>query len=426
MPFIFYLLGVAAFAFNTVRPLGVNLSIGDLFFLSALYFLVLEGLRSRRPLREWLPLHSFWLPSFFILIGGLLSSTRAVQPWTSVLITVKTWFVFSLWISLSIVMFRDRNRLRNILIVYIAGVVLTSLIAIWDSGTSMMLGSAIAGETVEGWGRYSGTMGHPNELGNITAVASPIAWGVAWSEESGRFRRPLTVIAGAVLVILMWATILSGSVAALAGFLLAVSLLFTMHLVRNQAVGRIAIPILMPIGLGVAASYLILNWQNIGHLLYGTPLYANLNRALYLTGPLRFSLIQEAWHRIAQNPLMGYGMDQTGTSDLPLSDLVTSLRIHNTLIQSWLAGGLLVFFGVTWIYVVTLRLTLRNLPGLGRVPNNWLVIALCCSVLAGVFMDQWQPNLYQRYKWLAVAALIGISTDIDGRPNGRTASSTRD
>jgi hypothetical protein len=401
---LFYLLGTLAMVLNLVRPLPIDLSIGDLFLLVALAFLCLEGLARERKLREWMPPHPLWIPAMLFVFGGLLSSFRAARPEISIAVVIKTWFVLTLWVSMGMVMVR-RGRLRQVLAAFLIGVTFTSVIAVLDSFTGADLGGAISGRTANFWGRMDGTMGHPNELGFITSVAVPLFAGSLLHEWYSRRRLLPMGLCSFGLVAALWADFLSGSGAGWLSVCVSSLVIGWVWFSRTSTRGRLLLAVGLVLALVVGGRLVLA--QDVRGYSSSIWLEWNLERIIATTGPGRIGLLGEAIQQISESAIVGAGMDQVGTGGLTSAELVTSVSIHNTIITSWVAGGVFAWVGLMWIYIVCLRTVLEVMRRSGK-PTDWIAVALAASVLGWIVFDQTQPHLYHRYTWLTVALLFGM------------------
>lgn len=401
---LLYLLGTMTLVLNLVRPLPIELGICDLFLLAALGFLWLDGLARKKELREWVPAHPLWSPAMLVVFGGLLSSFGAARPVTSIAIVIKTWFVLTLWVSMGMVMAR-RGRLRHVLAAFLTGVACTSVIAVSDSFTGADRGGAISGRIANYWGRMDGTMGHPNELAFITSVAVPVLAGLLLHEWHSRRRWYWMSVQLSGLIVVAWADFLSGSGAGWLSVCISGIVLAWMCLGRTSTRGRLVLAGGVIIAI-VAGREVVLGKDATGY--FSRPwLEWNLQRVITITGPSRLEAFGEAIQQIGEHPVVGAGMDQVGTGGLTSAELVTSVSIHNTIVASWVAGGVFAWVGVVWVYMVCLRTALEVLRRSTRT-TDWIAVGLAASVLGWIAFDQTQPNLYHRYTWLTLALLFGM------------------
>ena len=92
-----------------------------------------------------------------------------------------------------------------------------------------------------------------------------------------------------------------------------------------------------------------------------------------------------------------YGMENVGTS--PAQTL--GFNLHNTILQSWLAGGILTCLGAVWLYATVLAVGWRFVRR-----DDPLASALFAACVAFVMMDMVHPHLYMRFKWFSAALLL--------------------
>lgn len=400
---ISYLLGIVCLIFPTVRVPLLRIGISDFFILSALAVLVWENLRLRGADGWGIPMHVLWIPSLMVLIGGLLSSFGAAVPTTSVEITIKTVFVLSVWISMSMVMVQ-RGDLQLTMVVFLAAVCASAAIGLVDISTGTNFGDRLSGNTIIFYNRSDGTLGHPNELGYITSVAVPLALGFLLRELQTR-RRPLFILAfGAAVMVCALALFSSGSVAGwltAAGATGVFAIIWLLRATRLQKLVLFCALLLVV----VAGAVSLTDPQRQADIQF--LIAYNLNRAENRSGPGRLRLLAQAFDVIGQDPFVGAGMDQTGTGNLTKEELVTADVIHNTLIGGWLAGGVLVFVGLLISYLAVFLTALSTLWR-GFQTADWLAVGLGACALGWILFDQTQPNLYHRYTWLTVAWMFGL------------------
>jgi len=92
-------------------------------------------------------------------------------------------------------------------------------------------------------------------------------------------------------------------------------------------------------------------------------------------------------------------MENVGTS--PTQTI--GFKLHNTVLQSWVAGGILAGLGTVCLYATILLVGWRSLQHCDRDP---FVLSLFGACVAFITMDMVHPHLYMRFKWFAAALLI--------------------
>lgn len=415
VPVILYTLATFGLIFNEVRHFGVNVSIPDALYVATLGWVIWRGLADRRPAAEWLPIHPLWIAAVLILAGGLLSSANAAEPFTSLAITLKACFVFSAWISLGVVMAR-RGQTARVLKAFLLGVVGTSLVAIYDFVSGAHLGQTISGDTLNRWGRYGGTLGHPNTFGGITAVAIPLLLNAVLCQINRRKSIPAAACLAGLLVVVT-GSLLSGSTSSYMSWAAGSAVVAGSHLVSHLQRGgdwreRLwLVGIVGGAGIGLALlfgqveTFQRFSWDSI------------VNRVTGRTGPERLELIDQAMRYLETSPGIGAGMDQSGTGELEEGQLVTRIYVHNTIIQSWVAGGILALLGVLFLYARSLSLAASTLWNGFRRRAAWgYELGLAASIIGKFLFDMVQPTLYSRYAWLPAALLLGLVWNSDESP----------
>ena len=404
---IAYLLAVFSLIFNTVHLPVLGVSPNEFFVMLALAIWGVAYVRYRGGSGWGVPAHPLWLPALLILCGGLISSFGAVNLGSSFLITLKLFFVLTVWVAMGILMVRWGD-VYAVLRTFVAAMAFTSAIAVADRLTGWDWGGKISGRTALFWNRSDGTVGHPVELAFVACSALPVVLGLLLDEWNTRRRLWLVALYCIALGVISAAIFLSGSVTGWAIAAMTVGLMFLIFVLRASNRVRFVLFWLVLLLVGTASLYLSepTRWANFQFLLD-----FNLGRASGLTGPQRAGLVDEAIGVIAQNPLIGAGMDQSGTGSISIFDKVTSETVHNVLIGGWLGGGLFAAIGIVACYAVGLITALHAMRH-GFRTMNWVVIGLAVSVIGWILFDQTQPHLYHRNTWLVLALLFGLGYTI--------------
>jgi hypothetical protein len=135
---------------------------------------------------------------------------------------------------------------------------------------------------------------------------------------------------------------------------------------------------------------------------------ASFDRVVTTTAVSRWDDYILGFNYIAGDPIVGAGMDQSGTGGLDSSQLITAIAIHNTLLQSWVAGGMLTFIGTFIIYLNVVKVSLHALVTAFSTKTFSLLVGLSASSIGFVFIDMTSSNIYQRIKWLVFGLLLGL------------------
>lgn len=404
---ISYLLCVFCLIFITVRVPGIGISVHDLFLFLAVGIWLVEYLIHEGEEGWSFPLHPLWVAGLLVLVGGLLSTPGAVTPVSSLVVTIKTVFVLTLWVSLTMVVVR-RGGFWQTVWVFAAAVVVVSGIAIFDHITGMDIGGKISGREINFFGRSPGTFDHPNELAYLTAVGLPIVVGLLLHEIQTK-RRPLLIVGLALMTGMVGLTVyFTGSVSGMLSALIAMGLLLTVVVLKSNSQIRIWILVLF----GVLALGVMLYLNDAGQRAQVEDFVtANLDRAFEITGPGRLALVADSIDVMSANPLVGFGMDQSATGGLLNSQRVTPEGIHNVTFSSWVSGGLLALVGMAFGYIVAF-LTAIHAMRRGGQKLDWVIVAVGAASFAWLFFDQTQPNLHHRTSWLTTALLFGLGYQV--------------
>jgi len=95
--------------------------------------------------------------------------------------------------------------------------------------------------------------------------------------------------------------------------------------------------------------------------------------------------------------------------------LVTSSGVHNALIRGWLAGGIATFIGLLIIYLLAIKKSLISLRDfINKDSVSYLQVGLSISVLSWILIDMAQPSFYQRFTWITVCVLYGLTFNKKG------------
>jgi hypothetical protein len=404
---ICYLLAVFCLIFVTVKIPVVGLSIHDLFLLAAMGIWLVESLLHQGQDGWSFSLHPLWVSGLLVLIGGLVSSLRAVAPISSLVVTIKTFFVLTLWISMTMVVVR-RGGFQQTIWAFTAAVVVVSGIAFFDRMTGLDIGGKISGRPIPYFHRSDATLEFPNELAYLTSVGLPIVFGL-WLFEIQRRRNKILLFVLPIMIAMVALTVyLTGSIAGMAGALLSMALLLFFVVLKGSPRVRFGLATLAIImGLGIVVYLSVLEQFSTVE----TFMRENIVRVLDRTGPDRLDVISEAVDAISANPLIGYGMDQSATGGLPNSERVTRVGIHNVTFASWVSGGILVLVGMLFGYFVAF-FTATHAMLRGARQMDWIVVAVGAATFAWLFFDQTQPSLQHRTSWFTLALLFGIGYQI--------------
>ena len=332
-----------------------------------------------------------------ILLGGLLSSIRAVEPLQSIGITIRLLVVTGVLPLLAWLLLRyERDLVRALAALAIAGAV-QGLAATMQL---MRLESEWFGP--QNYGRYTGFAGHPNDLGAALAITLPVSLVCLFLFAK---RRLAFALLGLGSVLTMVGLVLSGSLSAMAGAAAGV-IASLIGLRRGDRLSK-RWAWYGVTGLGAAALILALFIRHGTSGREGVGLAAikdpgtRLSEVVGGQGTLstRLETIRVALEDIAENPIVGRGFDHEST------DVFEGGQVHSMPILAWQAGGLLVLVGLSGVIWLSLRIVWRRgdptSARLGAIRAG-LFGATCAMIVNGLA----QPFLYKRFGWIPVALIF--------------------
>jgi hypothetical protein len=422
LSFGIFLLACFSLSFNLIRLYGV--SIPDSLFIAAFVSVIFhEGIIKKQPVRIWFPPHPFVFPAFLILFGGLISSINAVSITSSISITIKEFYLFAIFTPLVIFMARKGNP-EWIVTALIASGLMTSFAGLYDFSvgykfTNEMLMNLGSVPLKDSWDRYSGLLGHPNEQAMFLSVVFPLAF----SRFLNSFNKRLldTVFQFFIIVILLLALFLTGSVSGYISVMFSSVICFllffhtavkTDEFFRNVAsrflMGLFLLTVLLMAAFNSNAGNRFIQSELIQQSPVSEFITASFDRVVTTTAVSRWDDYILGFNYIAGDPIVGAGMDQSGTGGLDSSQLITAIAIHNTLLQSWVAGGMLTFIGTFIIYLNVVKVSLHALVTAFSTKTFSLLVGLSASSIGFVFIDMTSSNIYQRIKWLVFGLLLGL------------------
>jgi O-antigen ligase len=127
------------------------------------------------------------------------------------------------------------------------------------------------------------------------------------------------------------------------------------------------------------------------------------NSSTVNTGTLRVSTYKAAWHGIAEDPMVGHGLDQV--SGAVYFDIYSGAVYapHNLVLILWYQGGFLFLFGsLMAVFIALWRMfKLRR-----RDPTTDIIFA---GGVASLAYAQTAPVIFQTYFWLPIVLAITYS-----------------
>jgi O-antigen ligase len=338
----------------------------------------------------------FW-GGLTLTMGGIIASFDSASAGLSWRSTFKYFTMFCVWLPWVTVAAQRYLLLERSYVLYVLGLGLVATMSLLDVLLRTQFGvwlvstrPDVAIQDLISL-RYGGPTGHPNSLGSLSAIGFLLS--VAAVIERRDWRAVTAATVGCV--VFGGSLLISGSRAALLGVGTG---LVVMVLVGSRGTARrIAVPLLACF----AALVVISTAPGLNQLIPQNPLARLIEsvgtRRDFEADWSRRRDLQSAEALLARDPLTGYGMENVGT----VLTQTIGFNLHNTVLQSWVAGGLLGALGTIALYAAALgggwmaarRRYHLSLPLFG--------VCVCMTVI-----DLTQPHLYMRFKWFAVAMLF--------------------
>jgi O-antigen ligase len=353
----------------------------------------------------------FW-GGLTLTLGGIVASLDSASPELSWNVTFKYFTMFCVWLPWVAFAAKRYLPLERSYVLYVIGLGVVATMSLLDvmAGTRFGVWMVTMRPQLELQDllalRYGGPTGHPNSLGSLAAIGFLLS--VALVIE----RRSLRAATGATLGCVVFAAslLISGSRAALLGA--GTGVLVLLMLSPRGSARRIAVPLVACFAvLGIVSTIprlsLRLPQNPIARLMESVS-----PRRDFAADWSRRRDLQSAVTLLERDPLTGYGMENVGTT----GSQTIGFNLHNTILQSWVAGGLLGALGTIALYVAALGggwIAVRR-----RYPLSPPLLSVCVCMIV---IDLTQPHLYIRFKWFAIALLFATLRG-EGHPAGRAVT----
>jgi len=351
-----------------------------------------------------------WLKNPFIpfaaliCFGALISITNASYWEIAFIEILQQLFVITVFLSLIWILVR-RGKIKLIIFAFISSGVLTACIATLDFFTGSRYGPLLSSTpNVNFWGRYAGTLGHPNKFGFFLVLTALLTIGFWLDGLHSQKRSPLYNFSwGSIFLIQVFGVYLSNSITAYVGLMVGIFVYGNVKLAKKGLFIRMpwASPLLLLIMILVIIIFTLPYIKTSGA--YGF-IQTGVERVINTTSEGRIVVYKLAWSRILKNPLIGVGYDQISTSGINLVQSILGTSVHNALLEIWYTGGLFAFIGWLAIYIYLGWFAVKVI--IGKVNQSPIVISLVSAVLSALVMDQFQDSIYQREKWLVFGLFV--------------------
>jgi O-antigen ligase len=365
-------------------------SVGSAMPLCRLDWPRLRGLL--RALRELEPL--IW-GGIVITLGAAIASAASASPSASWNTTLKYFVMFCVWLPWAAWAVRRYLSVFQAHVLYVLALSSVVLFTLSDVVIGTRFGTWLVSTPFQGAPenlaelRYGGPVGHPTTLGYVSAIAfilclSAVArsgWRRAWAPFLGAL-----MCGGGLLT--------SGSRAAILGVAAALVIIFWLS-GRDKRRRLVLVTLVCGSALWIATNAIGLGQSPANPLQRLTE--SIRPRRSFEADWDRIRDLRAAGRLLSLDPVTGYGMENVGTSPLK----TVGFNLHNTVLQSWLAGGVLTAVGTLWLYGVTLWAGWR-----GVRDARPMALGLLAACVAFILIDMAHPHLYMRFKWFVVALLF--------------------
>ncbi|HEV3266314.1 MAG TPA: O-antigen ligase family protein [Acidimicrobiales bacterium] len=365
---------------------GGGVQVSDLIFVVGIIALFFS---KDRPRVEPMPV-SWLVALILVVIGGVAACVVALDITLSVLVLFRLIFVILFWPWLLRSVLFNQHLKQLGMYAFVLGCAASGFAEILQKVHLYPLPAAAGGRAV-------GFTSQPDELG--AALALGLVFAIGLTMELGLGRRWHRLIS---VMLISFGLILSASVSAMLAALAAVFVLLVLRRVNLRRVVTGAVVILV---VYVAGTVFLGANNPIGRFqsTVGNSSTAN-------TGTLRVDTYKAAWHGIAEQPLIGHGLDQV--SGAVYFDVYSGFVYapHNLILILWYQGGFLVLLGVL---VAVLSALWRSWKARRRDPTGDIIFA---GAIASLVYAQTAPIIFQTYFWLPF--ILAITTPLLRRPAG--------
>ena len=387
---------------NFIRFQG--LAISDWLFIGSFIIALFETFQIDQK-NQFCWLKNRYLPyAYLLLIGATISMFRANNLQIAFVELFQLLYVITIYISLIWIM-KNRGKLELVLKTFVISGFFSAAVACVDYVTGAKFGPMLSNNLYgQLWGRYAGTLGHPNKFGYFLVITAICTIFLIVSNK--KLNKIFWIFC---LLIQIMGIYLSGSLTAYLGLLLGFSSIFVNLAVRKQisVPGTLLIIFLLLTIFSVAAIFSGAFDKNSTNIQNNTILTA-IDRVRLTTAGSRLVIYNEAIQASIKSPIVGVGFDQVATSGVSENKRDISGTVHNSVIQVIYVGGIVACLGFILIYADLVRNSMRVILFKKKRSQSFMYICLAAASLAIILMDQFQSSLYLREKWLAVGIFASL------------------
>jgi len=400
IPRLLFYLGSLTLTEASWRP-AAGLTVSEIFFLLALGATGIAFLAGRPGAR--VPQGLIIGVAIFAL-GGAISSIGSESTTSSVSQTLQGIYVMLLWVWTGATVLRTRQQVVVALSCWTFSSALNGFAALLQVMDISWLGGALEGS------RATGLTDHPNDLGAACAIALVPALMLATTRLPGRSGR-LGPVRWCLLAFTAIGVILSASVGAMFAGLIAILVWLLAPAVR--APGRLAVVAALAVSIA-------------GLTLAGGAVTSPTKRVEEVTrngvatdsgsGTIRLKIVRRAWPSIESNPIVGKGLDSSGSSVNVISHgTIVSYQVHGGPISVWYQAGIFGLVGVLIVVWTLLQGAWRTL-GAGDQTDMLIGLSIIAAFIAFLVNAMTSPFVLQQYGWFTAAMLIAWRLRREGLP----------
>jgi O-antigen ligase len=385
---LFYL-GMLALGESAFR-LPPGLTISEIAFILAFAFCALAILRGG-PVSP-VPVPMAIAVGVFAL-GGAISSVGAQSPSQSSAQVLHAIYVLLLWPWVGVMVIRNRQQLLATFGFWAASA------AIDGVGALAQLAHVRLPGTVAEVGRYQGFTTHQNDLGGVAGIA--LVPGLIFAT---RGSRPPAFLRWLVVALVVAAVVLSGSVAGLAGAVLALLVWLSSPAVRSSSRVVVALAALCAVGVLAVAS---------GRITSPAQRLTQVTSAGTGSAHDRLSVAEAAWKRIKHEPFVGTGLDTPDTAVVIISQgLSGPFQVHGLPIAAWYETGIFGFAGILGLVICLAVLAWRTVRR-SRSPDqqviSWALLGAFVTFLVEVMTE---PMVFETYDWIVAVVIVAWAATV--------------
>jgi O-antigen ligase len=403
IPRLLFYLGSLTLTEAVWRP-AAGLTVSEIFFLLALGATGIAFLAGRPGAR--VPQGLIIGVAIFAL-GGAISSIGSEFPRSSVSQTLQGIYVMLLWAWTGATVLRTRQQVVVALGCWTFSSALNGFAALLQVMDVSWLGGALQGS------RATGLTDHPNDLGAACAIALVPALMLATTRLPGRGWRGgmMTPVGWCLLGLTAIGVILSASVGAMFAALIAILVWLLAPAVR--APGRLAVVAALAVSIagltlaGGAVTSPVKRFEDVTR---------NGVSAESGSGTTRLKIVRRAWPRIESNPIVGKGLDPSGSSVNVISHgSIVSYQVHGGPIAVWYQAGIFGLVGIVIVVWTLLQGAWRTL-GAGDQTDVLVGLSIIAAFIAFLVNAMTTPFVLQQYGWFTAVMLLAWRLRRDSLP----------